>query len=103
MTQKTIKFFSDEIYSIPPKNNCSTNKTDVYHIDDFWSLDTLELKDFGPENIRDCRYILVVIDNFSKFASTVPLENKVAQTIKNLLKIFSYHPEENHYYLRVID
>ena len=38
MTQKTIKLFIDEIYSKPPKKNYPTNKTDVYHIDDIWSL-----------------------------------------------------------------
>ena len=26
------------------------NKTDVYHIDDIWSLDVLNLKNYGPQN-----------------------------------------------------
>ena len=63
--------------------NYVTNKTDVYHIDDIWSLDTLDLKDYGPENNRGYRYVLVVIDNFSNFAWTIPLKNKNAQTIKD--------------------
>ena len=49
MTQKTIKIFINEIYSKPSKKNYSTNKTDVYHIDDMWSLDISDLKDYGPE------------------------------------------------------
>ena len=28
-------------------------------------------------------YVLVVIDNFSKFGWTVPLKHKIAQTIKD--------------------
>ena len=52
------------MYSKPPKKNCATNKTDVYHIDDIWSLDTLNLKDRGPENNKNYRYVLVVIDSF---------------------------------------
>ena len=52
MTQKTIKFFIDEIYSKPPKTKYPTNKTDVYHSDDIWSLDILDLIDYGPENNR---------------------------------------------------
>ena len=60
-----------------------TNKTDVYHIDDIWSLDILDLKDYGPENNRGYRYILVVIDNFSKYGWTTPLKNKNAQTIED--------------------
>ena len=83
MTQKNIKIFINEIYSKPPKKNYDTNKTNVYYIDDIWSLDTLDLKDYGPENDRGYRYVLVAIDNFSKFGWTVPLKNKNAQTVKD--------------------
>ena len=30
--------------------NYTTNKTDVYHIDYIWSLDILDLKDYGEDN-----------------------------------------------------
>ena len=83
MTQKNIKIFINEIYSKPPRKNYITNKTDVFHIDDTWSLDILDLKDYGPENNRGYRYVLVTIDNFSKFGWTIPLKNKNAQTIKD--------------------
>ena len=83
MSQKHIKMFINEIYSKPPKKNYPTNKTDVYYIDDIWSLDILDLKDYGPENNRGYRYVLVIIDNFSKFGWTLPLKNKNAQTIKD--------------------
>ena len=83
MTQKHIKIFINEIYSKPPKKNYDTNKTDVYYIDDIWSLDILDLNDYGPENNRGYRYVLVTIDNFSKFVWTIPLKNKSAQTIKD--------------------
>ena len=83
MAQKNVKVFINEIYSNGPKKNYATNKTDVYHIDDIWSLDILDLKDYGPENNRGYRYVLVIKDNFSKFGWTVPLKNKSAQTIKD--------------------
>ena len=83
MTQKNIKIFINEIYSKPPKKKYATNKTDVYFIDDIWSLDILDLKDYGPENNRGYRYVLIIIDNFSKFGWTIPLKNKNAQTIKD--------------------
>ena len=90
MTQKNIKIFINKIYSKPPKKNYITNKTDVYHIDDIWFFDILDLKDYGPENNRGYRYVLVTIDNFSKFVWTIPLKNKNAITIKdsfeNILK-----------------
>ena len=83
MTQKSIKIFVNEIYSKEPRKSYPTKKTDVYHLDDIWSLGILDLKDYGPENNRGYRYVLVVIDNFSKFGWTIPLKNKNVQTIKD--------------------
>ena len=83
MTQKNIKIFINEIYSKPPKEYYATNKTDVYHVDDIWSLDILDLKDYGPENNRGYRYVLATIDYFSKYGWTMPLKNKNAQTMKD--------------------
>ena len=83
MTQKNIKIFINEIYSKPPKKKYATNKTDVYNIDDIWSLDILDLKDYGPENNRGHRYVLVTIDKFIKCGWTKPLKNKNGQTIKH--------------------
>ena len=83
MSQKNIKRFINEFYSKPPKKNYSTEKTDVYHFDDIWSLDILDLRDYGSKNNRGYRYVLVIKDNFSNFGWTVPLESKNAQTIKD--------------------
>ena len=66
MTQKTIKIFIGEVHSKPPENFNANKKNDVYHIDLIWSLDLLDLKDYGLEINRGYRYVLVVIDNFSK-------------------------------------
>ena len=87
MTQKTIRIFINEICSKSPKKNYATNKTDVYYIDNIWSSDILDLKNYGVENNRGYRYILVVIDNFSQYGFTFPLKNKNAQTIKDSCKI----------------
>ena len=81
MKQVLIKTFVNEIYSNPPKKSYSTNRTVVKHIDDTWSMDLLDMIDYGVKNNRGYRYILVVIDNFSKFGWGVPLKNKYAQTI----------------------
>ena len=63
MTQKNIKLFLNEKYSKPPKKNYATNKTDAHNIGDIWSLDILDLKDYGPENNRGYWYVLVIIEN----------------------------------------
>ena len=39
----------------------------------------LDMNDYGPENKKGFRYILIVIGNFSKFCWTLPLKNKYAQ------------------------
>ena len=46
-------------------------------------MDILDLKDYGPENNRGYRYVLVIIDNFSKFGWTLSLKNKNALTRKD--------------------
>ena len=79
-----------EFYTKPPKKNYSTNKTYLYHFYDIWSLDILDLKDFGPEKNKGYRYVLVVSDYFSKFGFKVLLKNKNAQNDKRLfLKSFN--------------
>ena len=83
MSHKSTKIFINEICSKPPKKNYTTNKIDVYHIDDISSLDILDLKDYGSENNRSYTYVFLVIDNFSKFGWTTPLKNKNAITITN--------------------
>ena len=88
MIQKSIRNSIIEVYSKPPKKNYATNKTDVSHIDDIWSLDLLALKDYGPENNRGYRHVLVIKENFSKFGWTIPLKNKNAQTITDPFENF---------------
>ena len=81
MKRDLTKIFIDEIYSTPPKKNFSTNKAIIKSIDDNWSSDLIDMNDYGPKNDKSYRYILVVIDNFSKFGWTIPLKNKYAQSI----------------------
>ena len=83
-----IKTFVDEIYFKPPKKNNPTNKTIIKSIDDTWSSDLLDMNDYGQKNNRGYRYILVVIDNFSKFSWTIPLKNKYAQSITDAYSQF---------------
>ena len=78
-TQKSINFFINEVYSKAPKQNYKTNKTAFNHIKDIWILEILDLKDYGPENNRGHRKVLVVIDILCKLGWTVPLIKKLKQ------------------------
>ena len=75
------KIFIDELFSKPPKKNYPTKKTKIKSIDETWSSDLLDMNDYGPKNNKGYRYILVVIDNFSRFGWTTPLKNKYVQSI----------------------
>ena len=79
--QSLITTFIDEIYSKPSKKNYETIKTLLLAIDDTWSADLADFSDYGVENNKGYRYVLTVIDNFSKFGWTVPLRSKSAKTV----------------------
>ena len=65
------------------KQNFNTNKTNVYQIDDIWSLDIINLRVYGVENNKVYRNVLVVNDNFSKIGWTVAIRNNSAITMKD--------------------
>ena len=79
MTQKTYKIFVNKIYSKGPKHCYIINKKGVSYIDDIWSLDILDLKEYGAENNRGYRYVSEVFDSFSKFGWTLPLKKMLKQ------------------------
>ena len=59
------------------QKNSPTNRTDISHFVDVWSLDTLDLKDYGPGNNKGYRYVLVIIEKFSEFGWTAPKKMRV--------------------------
>ena len=79
--QSQIDIFKNEIYSRPPKKNCSTNKTIVKHIDDTWSMDLLDMVDYGVKNNKGYRYILVDIDNFSYLDGQFSIEKNIRSNV----------------------
>ena len=81
MKKDLTKIFIDEVYSKPSKKNYPTNKTIIKSIDDTWSSDLLDMNDYNPKKNKGYRYILVVIDNFSKFGWTRSLKNKYSQSL----------------------
>ena len=75
--------FVKELYAKPPMKNYATNKTDLYHINDALRMYILDLTDYGLHENRGYGHVLLIFDNFSKFESTVSLENNTFQTRKN--------------------
>ena len=57
----------------------------VRNVDDIWGADLIELKKLSPKN-SGFRYILMVIDVFSKYGWAVPLKTKKGEEIANALQ-----------------
>ena len=83
MKKDLTKIFIDEIYLKPPRKNYETNKIVNNHIDQIWSINLADMIDYKISNIKRYRYIVIVVDNFSKFLWALPLKNKYSQTITN--------------------
>ena len=72
----------------PIRRNFPTRRVQVSAIDEVWAADLAEMQKFSAWN-KDIRYLLMIIDIFSKFGWIVPLKNKKGETVaKAFNKIF---------------
>lgn len=72
----------------PLRKRFKKNQVVVPGIDDTWQADLVDMQKFSKEN-KGFKYILTVIDVFSKFAYAVPIKNKQGETITEAFtKIF---------------
>ena len=83
MIKDLTKNFIDEIYRKAPKKNYPASKKIYNHIDELWSIDLADMIDYKTSNNKGYRYIIIIIDNFSKHKWAIPLKNKYSQTITN--------------------
>lgn len=69
----------------PVRKKYVRNKIIVPGIDDTWQADLVDMQAHSKEN-RGFKYILTVIDVFSKYAFAVPLKNKQGDTVTEAFK-----------------
>lgn len=62
------------------RKNFIRNRIIVSSIDEQWEADLVEMQEFSRQN-QSYRYILTVIDCFSKYAWAVPIKNKTAKLV----------------------
>lgn len=88
------KLIVDELYK-PARKNFNRRRTIVKCIDDIWQLDLAEFPQHAREN-KGCKFILVVIDCFSKFLWTRALKSKsaddVSKAMADVLRESGRHP-----------
>ena len=66
MAIRTTNLLRNENYANHPTKKKATEIIDVHYIHDAWSMNSLNLKDYGHKSNKAERYILVVIDKFNK-------------------------------------
>lgn len=69
----------------PARRNFQRRTTVIKGIDDLWQADLIDMQKYNTEN-KGMKYILVVIDTFSKFAWAVPVKTKSKEDIQKAMK-----------------
>ena len=69
----------------PVKRKFQRRRVIAYDIDDVWSSDLVEMQEWSKEN-KGFRYMLNVVDVFSKYAWSVPMKDKTGITTVNAFK-----------------
>ena len=73
----------------PARKNYTRRRVNVYGKNDLWQADLVEMIPLSKKN-NGYKYILCVIDCFTKFAWAIPLKTKTANDVSNaMLKILS--------------
>lgn len=65
--------------------NFPRRSVEMRDIDDLWQADLIDMQIYSKENLG-YRYILVVIDTFSKYAWALPLKSKTKETVCTAFK-----------------
>lgn len=95
---KVKKEIVDEIYRLP-RRNFPRRKTKMVGIDNLWQMDLSDLQKLSKYN-KGYRYLLCIIDTFSRFAFVEAIKTKTGKEItfvfKNLLERTKRKPQLIH-------
>ena len=79
-TKKNFKFtneLAEELYK-PVIRKFQRRRVNVNGIDEIWAVDLIDMQAFSKDN-NGIKYLLIVIDIFSKFVWIIPLKRKTGQ------------------------
>ena len=83
----------------PVRKRFPRNPYTVTNIDDVWEMDLADLSSLSKYNEK-YRYLLNVIDIFSRYAWSVPLKDKTGTSIKAALNYLFRDRKTNYYTIR---
>ena len=69
----------------PARKNYQRRHGDIRGIDETWQVDLVEMQSYEKEN-KGYKYILTIIDIFSKFAWAVPIKFKKGEDVTAAMK-----------------
>ena len=79
-----IEQLAEELHK-PIRRNFPRRRVVVKHIDNTWCSDLVEMQKFSKWN-KGYRYLLMVLDVFSKYGWIVPLKDKKGETVAAAFK-----------------
>ena len=82
--KKILKFtneLAEELYK-PVTRKFQRRRVNVNSIDEIWDADLIDMQAFSKDD-NGIKYLLTVIDIFSKFAWIIPLKRKTGQEVAN--------------------
>ena len=71
----------------PARKNYKRRHVIMLGLDDTWQADLVDMSAYTTQN-NGYKFLLTVIDNFSKFAWAVPTKSKSGRDIRELLQSF---------------
>ena len=89
------KQLADELHK-PIKRNFTRRRVIVNNIDEIWCSDLVEMQQFSKWN-KGYRYLLMVLDVFSKYGWIVPLKDKKGETVAEAFKKIFKEGRKPHY------
>ena len=69
----------------PARRNYPRRKYDIRGLDETWQADLVEIQPYSREN-KGYKYLLTVIDVFSKFAWAIPILNETGENVSIAMK-----------------
>lgn len=68
----------------PARRNYTRRRVNIYGKNDLWQADLIEMLPYSKQN-KGFKYILCVIDCYTKYAWSIPLKSKTADEVSNAM------------------
>ena len=82
--EQQMKVVVGELHK-PARRNYLRRKYDIRGVDETWQADLVEMQSYARENIG-YRYMLTVIDIFSKYSWAIPVKKKTGEDVTAAMK-----------------